>query len=145
MTQTIPTEDASMTRGLLLRKEPTQIILGLIDTDYQLHLQVDSMMEGALNQPINGHIFARAKRVDVVRAGGRFIEPVYGRPRRLQGRVTAVHSQANAITVHCGCSFFCELTAGQQASDFSVGLLVSFDVERGAVFKQVKLDLPASE
>ena len=145
MTQTTRHQDPSIAQGLLLRCDEGMIVLGLPGTDYQLRLQSATSVEGPLNEKITGRVHARAKRVDVVRTGGRFIEPVYGRPRRLQGRIVAVHPQDNAITVHCGCPFICELTMNQKATDFTVGLLVGFDVERGAVFEQVKLDPPPPE
>jgi len=84
---------------------------------------------------VTGTIFCRAKRVDVVPSGGRFIEPVYGRPRRLQGRISEINPKANTITVDAGCPFVCEVTVGQKAPSFQVDQLVSFDVERGARFE----------
>ncbi len=76
-----------------------------------------------------------AKRVDVVGHGGRFIEPVYGRPRRLQGTVVATDPNLNMITVRSRCPFVCRLTGSQKAAAFAIGSLVGFDVEAGAVFE----------
>lgn len=135
MTSHTLSNDSYATNGLLLHDSPTTIILGLPGTDYQLHLLVDAAIGADLGKPITGRIDARAKRVDVVRTGGRFIEPVYGRPRGLQGRIAAIDPAANAITIHCGCPFVCQLVASQKATAFSQGILVRFDIERGATFK----------
>lgn len=108
------------------------IVLAPPGTDYQHHLRVDEPIKTPVGKTITGHILARARRVDVVEAGGRFVEPVYGRPRRVQGRVLAVDTTANTVVVLCSCPFVCELTADQKARDFEPGQIVSFDVEPGA-------------
>lgn len=129
------TKPPDLARGLLVKIAEGLIGLNLPGTDYRLHLLVDApVKDGELNKPIDGRIHARAKRVDIVHTGGRFIEPVYGRPRRIQGRVISTDQEANTITVNCGTPFICHLTADQKPSDFEIGFLVSFDIERGAQF-----------
>ncbi len=124
------------TRGTLIEQNQGAIVLGLPDTDYQIHLLVDATVDADAGQPIAGVIHTRAKRVDIVRTGGRFIEPVYGRPRRLQGVVVATDLIENTITVECGgCPFVGKLTTDQKAAAFPQGALVAFDVERGATFE----------
>lgn len=112
------------------------IVLGLRDTDYRLYLVVDGPVTAPLNKLVTGCITARARRVDVVRRGGRYIEPVYGRPRRLQGTVVGVDGAANALAVRCGggATFVCTLMSDQAASDFQAGILVAFDIEPCAKF-----------
>jgi len=134
MTNDIVSRDSSMASGTLLNDNEGTIILGLPGTDYQIYLQTDADLGTQLNKRITGTIHARARRVDLVHTGGRYFEPVYGRPRRLQGRISSLDEATNTITVDCGCPFVCELATGQQAANFSEGMLVSFDVERGATF-----------
>lgn len=129
--------DPSLTRGELLESSEGFIVLGLPGTDYRLHLVVDQPIATEPGKRIDGRIRARARRVDVATSGGRYVEPVFGRPRRVQGRIAAVDPQANSITVHCGCPFICELTANQRASDFPLGAIATFDVERGASFQPI--------
>ncbi len=121
-------------RGIALEREGERLVLGLAGTDYRLHLVVDGGAAIVVGKAVVGTICARARRVDVIDAGGRYIEPVYGRPRRVQGSVVAVDAGVNTLTVHGGCAVVCELVAGQRAGDFCVGQMVSFDVERGAWF-----------
>ncbi len=94
-------------------------------------------IDGGLNKPIAGAIRARALRVDVAGAGGRFIEPAYGRPCRVQGRIIATDAGANTITVRAACPVVCELTANQRAADLPVGAIASFDVQSGATFEPI--------
>ena len=118
--------------GILLESSDQAITLGIPGTDYRMSLVVKSKPADAVGARVAGQIHARARRVDVLRSGGRFIDPVYGRPRRLQGRITAVDAAHNTLTVYAGAPFVCELTLDQKATKFEVGQLVSFDVERGA-------------
>lgn len=129
------TAGGSTIQGVLLEKGEQQIVLQLPGTDYKLHLAVDAATLAKLPAPgerITGRIVGRAKRVDVVRAGGRFVDPVIGRPRRVQGRLSAIDAPHNCITVFAGLAVSAELTMNQKASDFAVGALVAFDIERGA-------------
>lgn len=125
----------SITHGQLLSQGDGHIVLGLPETDYQLHLQVDPPIPAGTSPHLAGTIHARARRVDVVHTGGRYIEPVYGRPRRLQGTIIAIDPIGNTLTVDGSCPIVCKLVAGQKTSRFNLGQLVSFDVERGATFE----------
>ena len=115
------------------------VVLALPHTDYRIHLVADTasdaLKHAEVNKPIGGRIYAQAKRVDVVNTGGRFIEPVYGRPRRIQGRIISTDENANTITLFCGCPITAHLMPLQKAGQFSVGQMVSFDVEKGARFE----------
>lgn len=135
MTHHTSFKNSSVTCGLLLHHRPETIVLGLPGTDYQLHLQLNIPTGIDEGKSITGQIQARARRVDIVQTGGRYIEPVYGRPRSLQGRISAIDPIANTITVDCSCPFICQLVANQKATAFSQGMLVRFDIERGATFQ----------
>lgn len=133
---------SSTTTGTLLETGDGMIVVGIPGTDYRLHLRAHGRVTAPLGKPISGRITARARRVDPIRCGGRFIEPVYGRPRRIQGAVQTTDRETNTITVKCGggCLFVCELVADQKTDAFAVGTLVGFDVERGACFEFVTED-----
>ncbi len=125
-------DSSLVVQGRLEEKSDGRIVLSLPGTDYRLHLQIDGPIETDTGSRLAGRIFARALRVDRVRTGGRFIEPVFGRPRRLQGHIVALDPTANTLTVRCPCPITCELTAHQRAGQFSTGQLVSFDIQSGA-------------
>jgi hypothetical protein len=73
--------------------------------------------------------------MDLPVAGGRYTEPVAGRPRRIQGRVIGVDAVKNEIQVRAGFAVVATPLAPQKAADFSVGQTVSFDAEPGASFE----------
>lgn len=133
------TSDPSVATGILVERESDHVVLTIPHTDYRIHLQIegDSLAPIAadMNKPISGRIEAQARRVDVVNTGGRFFEPTYGRPRRLQGRIVDLDTRNNTITVQCPVPFVCHLMSPQEAHMFELGQLVSFDIERGAVFQ----------
>ena len=126
---------SDLTHATLLEQKEGLVVLGLPGTSYRLHLAVSDPVNAKPNARIKGRILARARRVDRMKAGGRFIEPIYGRPRTIQGAVVAVDPEANVLTIDCGCPFHCTLVADQRSGDFQVGELVGCHIERGAVFE----------
>lgn len=113
------------------------IVLKLPGTDYRLHLVPGAGADYAVGQKVSGVIRALAQRMDVVPAGGRYIEPVFGRPRRVQGRITGGSVQRNEVYIKAGPGLVVTPMAPQRAGDFAVGQMVSFDVKRGATFEPV--------
>jgi len=117
--------------------EPATIEIEFYNTDYRLRLLPIGPTTAKVGERREGYIAADAKRVDVVNSGGRYVEPVIGRPRRVQGTVVAVDAGSNTIAVNAGMPIICRLTdPRQRASDFEKGDFVSFDVMRGATFEQ---------
>lgn len=116
---------------------PSHVVLTFPNTNYRLQLVAGAPISAELNKRILGVIRARARRVDVVNTGGRYVEPVYGRPRRVQGSVIACDIASRTIVVDAGMPIHCELTdARQSAEGFAPGQFVSFDVMDGATFQQ---------
>lgn len=116
---------------------PAYIVLSFYNTNYRTHLIPVGEITAPVGKRIQGVIRAEAKRVDVVRTGGKYVEPVLGRPRRVQGRIVEVDTARNALTVDAGMPIVCRLTDHRQrATDFEAGQFVSFDVLRGATFQQ---------
>lgn len=117
-----------------------KLVLKVPGTHYRLVLEIEP---GATPRPITGEritgrIHAKARRIDAVGAGGRFVEPVYGRPRRAQGRVRAYDAQANRVMVWAGLPMIIEPTAvNQKPENLAPGGLVGFDVEPGARFEPI--------
>ena len=136
MTQTSaqPRTERDIARGVLTEATDEQIVLSIPGTDYQFHLSVYKRPSTPVGKRIAGTIRAQARRVDVVFTGGRFVEPVYGRPRRVQGEIVATDPGAQTITVHAGAPLVCKVEAPQRAEQFKVGDFVAFDVRAGASF-----------
>jgi hypothetical protein len=114
---------------------PAMLKLTFPNTNYEMHLLADGPVATPVGKRIIGVVRAKARRVDVVRTGGRFVEPVYGRPRRVQGSIVAVNDGRRSIVVDAGVPIECELTdERQKPADFEVGQFVGFDVFGGATF-----------
>ncbi len=113
--------------------KPAHVRLSFANTSYVLYLLPTAPVKAQPGDKVFGTIHARARRVDVVPSGGRFVEPVIGRPRRVQGLVIA--RDGGVLVVDAGVPMHCTLTDGRQhVGDFPVGAMVSFDVLEGAGF-----------
>ncbi len=135
----VATGNRTEVRGNVVEQGEGKLVLALPSSEYQLHLVIQAPVKPAFNGRIKGVIDAVARRVDLTQdgRGGRFIEPIYGRPRRVQGRIIATDAAKNTLTVLAACPVNCTLTSpGQQASHFAIGQFVTFDVEPGARFTQ---------
>lgn len=113
-------------------------VLSFPNTSYQTHLLIESpaALDGKVQKRVVGVIALDARRVDVVNSGGKYLEPVFGRPRRVQGKVVATDAARNTIVVDAAVPVHCRLTDDRQrASDFRVGDFVSFDAMDGASFE----------
>lgn len=145
--------DPALARGVLAdaveatATAPAYMVFALPGTSYALHLRTQTPtidLRPSLGKRAVGTIRCRARRVDVVSTGGRYVEPVMGRPRRVQGTILQTRPAENAIVVSAGGAvtadglpmpIVCELTApNQRAEAFAVGQLVSMDVHEGATF-----------
>lgn len=116
--------------------KPAFAVVSFHNTSYKTHLEPVGEITTQPGKTIRGVIRARAKRIDVCQSGGRYIDPVFGRPRRVQGSVLAIKD--GCVVIGAGMPVHCEPTApGQNAVDFEVGQFVSFSVERGATFEEV--------
>jgi hypothetical protein len=131
--------DPAVARGVLLEVvpatgiKPAYIKFGVPNTSYELHLIPASPVKVPPGKRLIGRISAHARRIDVVTTGGQYVEPVFGRPRRVQG--TVVRTQAGAVVVDAGVPIHCTPTDPRQKADqFSPGQFVSFDVMDGATF-----------
>ena len=124
--------------GKLLEKREGLMVLGLPGSEYRLQLVLEIDLPAEVGQKVSGTIHATARRVDVIPAGGRYVEPIYGRPRRVQGRIVGGHGPSRTLYVKAGPTLICTLSdPRQQVPHFEIGQMVSFDVEPNAVFKPV--------
>jgi len=134
MTATTSKASGWQVEGRVVSQSAGEVVLAIPGTDYRLHLAVEGDATPNDRGEVRGTIVAEAKRVDVVGSGGRFVEPVIGRPRRVQGRIVGADAARGSIVVQAGFGpMVCTLTDPRQSlGDFSMGQLVGFDVMRGA-------------
>src|SRR4051812_16921232 len=69
--------------------KPGYIKVSFPNTSYELPLLPTGPINPPVGKKIIGTIHARARRIDETKTGGRFVEPVFGRPRRIQGTILA--------------------------------------------------------
>lgn len=127
--------DPKLARGVLVGTGPALVKISFPNTSYELHLVTEGAIPTEPGKRILGVIRAQARRIDVVRTGGRYVEPLAGRPRRVQGTVIAVDAAANVVVVDAGMPVHVTPTdKRQKAADFEPGVMVSFDVLEGVGF-----------
>ncbi|HVZ94086.1 MAG TPA: hypothetical protein VG797_06210 [Phycisphaerales bacterium] len=132
MTTTAP--DTNFARGVLGAKEVDHIVFTILGTDYKMHLQPAGAITTQVGKRILGEVRVQARRVDIVKTGGRYIEPVMGRPRRIQGDVIAIDSVSRTITVNATVPIVAKLDDRQNPGMFKIGDFVAFDAVPGATF-----------
>lgn len=101
---------------------------------HQMHLVTNTPVRTELGKRILGTIRVEARRIDICGTGGSFVEPVYGRPRRIQGNIIDIDSTNGCIVVDAGMPIVATIAAGQRPTDFKVGDHVTFAVKPGATF-----------
>jgi len=133
--------DPKLARGTLVETidatatKPAFAVINFHNTSYKTHLEPAGEITAKPGKTITGTIRAKAKRIDVCTTGGRFVDPIMGRPRRVQGSIIAIDD--GCIVVSAGMPIHCQPTApGQSTGDFEVGQFVCFSVERGATFEE---------
>lgn len=130
--------DKCTTRVRLLGRTDDGVVVGIDQTHYRLHLSCDGQMSADVGDRVRGVIGAKVWKVDFVSSGGAYIEPVYGRPRRIQGRVVGSMADGNRVVIEvCGCRITGEVPERWPVDQMQLGGLVALDVEPGAVFEPV--------
>lgn len=131
--------DPAQARGTLLQAvpatptKPAYIKFAVPNTSYELHLVPQGEIGVATGHRLIGTIRVSARRLDLVGSGGRYLEPVMGRPRRIQGTVVRVES--GAVVIDAGVPVHCLLTdARQKPEDFQPGQFVTCGVLDSATF-----------
>lgn len=131
--------DPGLMRGILeavvpaTATRPGFVKISAHNSSTVLHLIPEGEIASPVGKKIIGVIRAKARRIDTVGTGGRYVEPVLGPPQRVQGRVIAI--EPDAIVVDAGVPIHATPTDPRQsARGFAVDDFVSFDVLEGASF-----------
>jgi len=141
--------DPSLARGTLdevhdaTATKAAYLVVTFPNTDYRMHLRPfgDDLgpFRGKEGQKLIGRIRAQARRLDSVGAGGRYVEPCFGRPRRVQGMVGSIAGDQGAVLVNAGVPVHLMVTApGQTAGQFGEGDFLTCGVLDGATFEVVE-------
>lgn len=117
------------------------LVLAVAGTNYRLQLIAAANGASIATKPgkrIKGIIHAKAMRIHGAKAGGKFIEPIWGEPRIVNGVVLAVDESKNRLLVDVSLPMWVEVYQGQQAQQFAVGQMVNFYVQSGLEFEQIQ-------
>lgn len=117
------------------------LVLEVPGTNYKLQLKTADNGESITTEQgkrIKGIIHAKAMRMHNAKAGGKFIEPVWGEPRIVSGVVLAVDESKNRLLVDVSLPMWVEVYEGQQAQQFAAGQMVNFYVQSAMEFEQVQ-------
>lgn len=107
-------------KGKVTQNNDETIVFAPAGTNYELHLRVASgRYDGPVGTPVDCFIRVRARKVYTVASGGNFIQPIFGPPRIIQGRVRAMDDRH--LVVHAGTSIIVELPAEGHAIDLNRG------------------------
>ncbi len=129
------TDNPTIARGTLHATSEGHVTMAVPGTSYQLLLSVYQPVAAAIGKRLVGTIKANARRIDKTDSGGRYIEPVYGRPRRIQGSVIAINPADQSLTIDAGMPITVKPTDPRQRFDqFQLGDFVATDLLNGATF-----------
>lgn len=121
----------------ILTGQPTRVRVSVPNNSYQIELVLDgdaAALAARVGKRLTGVIRGRALRMWQAQAGGCFIEPVWGHPRIVQGRVLAVDTAANAVLLDLAVPVWMTLEAAQSAASFQTGDMLNFYCESGTSF-----------
>lgn len=134
-------DQRAIARGIIESLSDDKIVLKISGSDYRLHLKPAvpaSEIETPVGKRIKGTIRAKAMRIHPFHGGGKFIEPVWGEPRIVAGRVLAVDEAKRELLVDLVVPVTVEAKDDQDMGVCTEGSMVTFYVESGTSFTPVK-------
>jgi hypothetical protein len=135
-----PTLESIPARGKITSTTGGLVKFTPSNTNYVLHLSSPEIT-GPLNTLIEGLIRVNARKLYTVLSGGNFINPIFGPPRTIQGRVLALDDRS--MVVQAGTPIYVALPAEASAVELAngpvrVGSLVNVVALPGATFELAK-------
>ncbi len=118
--------------------EDGTITLKTPGNNYRTSFKVAGVSGLKAGDRVTGTIHAPAWKVDRVELGGNYVEPLFGRPRRMQGTILSVNTSTNELTVLTAYEVVVKLPDRYQASQFAPGTRVAWDNIDVPVFEQAK-------
>jgi hypothetical protein len=107
-------------KGKVIRAEGETVVFQPAGTNYELHLRPKSgRYDGPIGQPLSCLVRVQARKVYSVPSGGNFIQPIFGPPRIIQGRVVSLDE--NSLVVHVGGPIVVSLPNEAHAIDLNRG------------------------
>jgi hypothetical protein len=141
VTTTTDVQSESIVRAVLESAGDDKVVLSVPNTDYQIHLVPTvpaSALKSKVGKRIKGVIHGNALRVHPAKGGGRFIEPVWGMPRIVAGKVLSADALNKRFVVDLTVPFVVTTLPEQEfAGIIEPGKLVNFYLQSGSTFTPV--------
>ena len=135
---------ADRARLRLMTSDGSTVRVAIPGSDYRLTLlspaEQSAALRGREGRTILGCVQAKALRLHRAGGGGRFIEPLDGAPRIIQGQVKEVDGSGRRLLVEAAVPMWISLAAGDDPAGFAVGDLVNCYVESGAELRAEPAD-----
>ena len=106
-------------RGKIIEVRNNVVVFHPTMTNYQFHLEFGDAKPEVSKRPIECLIRVDARKVYTVPSGGNFIQPIFGPPRIIQGRVK--YADEKTLVVHAGVPIIVRLPDAETAIDLSEG------------------------
>jgi hypothetical protein len=113
-------------RGKIISVQDGMVVFAPANTNYKLHLQNKGDMDGKPAGMIEALLRVSGRKIWTVKSGGNFIEPIFGPPRKIQGRVRYLDNEK--MVVQTGAPFIVALPADPAAYDMCHGMLTVGDL-----------------
>lgn len=118
--------------------KPAFVILGFDNTNYRMWFRVEdadlAFLRGKVGKRVTGYASVDARKIANCVTGGRYVEPVYGAPQHVQGRIVEAGESAFVVDAGGPRLHVTPTHPDQPAGSFEVGQLVTFDAMEGATF-----------
>jgi hypothetical protein len=128
-------------RGQVLSAYDGGIVFTPAGTNYQLKLEGPAY-EGPLESMLELFIRIDARKLWTVPSGGGFIQPIFGTPRIVQGRVQYLSEKE--MVVRAGTNFVVSLPANEDAYDLPRGELAVGSLVNVVALPGAKFELPVA-
>jgi hypothetical protein len=136
--QTAPTRPINSIAALRVSEvKDGSIVVEVPNTEYRLLLAAPAGFSAKRGQRIRGEIHANALRMHRSDTGGRFIEPIYGQPRIVQGEIIAIDAPARRVLMDMAVPVSVTLQPAQDLNAIAVGELWNCYVESGTRFAPI--------
>ena len=107
--------------GRVVSVEDNAVVFHPLNSNYEWKLATASRYDGPVNERIECRLYVRARKLYTVPSGGNFVQPIFGPPRIIQGRIK--HLEEGTMVVHGGAPFVVELPEDEAAYDMGRGFL----------------------
>lgn len=106
-------------RGKIIEVKSNVAVFQPTQMNYQIHLEFGDAKIEVSRHPIECLIRVDARKVYTVPSGGNFIQPIFGPPKIIQGRVK--FADERTLVVHAGVPIIVRLPDADTAIDLSEG------------------------